>query len=261
MLFNYKYLLDYCTLKTAEDACVLDYGCGKGEMVSVGRSNNIDIYGVDIFYKDGGSRNEVEKRGLLGTYVKEINGGKIEFPDQHFDLVVSNQVFEHVDNLDMVLNEISRVLKPKGSLHCLFPVKETWWEGHFGVLFLHLFEPGSKWRYSYAKLWRSLGLGYHHASRSKHDWSKYVCEWVDKYTVYRSLDDVVSLFEKYFINVSFTEDDYLYYRIQNSNIPFKKLLQYCHKMTLGKYILRCIYRKRGGIVITATKRCPELEEV
>lgn len=39
---------------------------------------------------------------------------KIEFPDATFDMVVCNNVLDHVENAEMCLNEMSRVLAPGG---------------------------------------------------------------------------------------------------------------------------------------------------
>ena len=253
MQFNYDYLLNYCQGVLAPNMSALDYGCGKGEMVAVGRERGIDIYGVDIFYKDGRTRDNVEKLGLLGTYVKEIQNGIIDFPSDRFDMVVSNQVFEHIEDLDAVLAEIARVLVPGGTLHALFPVNETWWEGHFGVPFLHNFRSNSSWQLAYARLWHRLGLGYHHAGRDSEEWAVYVCNWIAQYTSYRSQAEITWLLCKHFEEVKFTEDAYLVHRLSKATVPGKIILQTIHSTTLGRWILRKIYHKRGGIVITA--RC------
>ena len=42
-------------------------------------------------------------------------------PDEHFDLVLSNQVLEHVTDPEVVIAEVFRVLRPGGSFHCSVP--------------------------------------------------------------------------------------------------------------------------------------------
>jgi len=42
------------------------------------------------------------------------------------------QVLEHATDLDVVVHEIARVLKPGGSCLSLFPDKGVWREGHCG---------------------------------------------------------------------------------------------------------------------------------
>lgn len=68
-----------------------------------------------------------------------FENGIIPFPDNHFDIVIANQVFEHLKNIYHLMDEINRVLKVGGillfsvpnlaSLHCraqvLFGVQPT----------------------------------------------------------------------------------------------------------------------------------------
>lgn len=49
----------------------------------------------------------------------------LTFPDARFDLVIVNDVFEHVPDLPTVLREIARVLRPEGALISTFPFAHT----------------------------------------------------------------------------------------------------------------------------------------
>lgn len=253
MKFNHRYFLDYVARELPAGGKALDYGCGRADMVAAGVERGLAIYGADVFYKDGSSREEVERKGLLGSTVREIRNGAMDFPDAYFDLVVSNQVFEHVQNLDAALAEIARVLKPGGTLHTLFPVLETWWEGHFGVPFLHNFKSGGRLRTTYARTWFKLGLGYHHAQRDAGEWADYVCNWVDQYTVYRPKRVVLEMLERRLGTVRFGEDAYLRYRLRHAGLPLKPLVLGVAGMPPVSALLRGIYRKRGGVVLTVRK--------
>jgi SAM-dependent methyltransferase len=46
---------------------------------------------------------------------------KLPFPDNRFDIVMSYDVFEHVENFEQSLRESLRVLKPAGTLYAVFP--------------------------------------------------------------------------------------------------------------------------------------------
>ena len=45
----------------------------------------------------------------------------LPFPDNHFDIVLSDDVFEHVENFEQALRESLRVLKRGGRLYAVFP--------------------------------------------------------------------------------------------------------------------------------------------
>ena len=53
----------------------------------------------------------------------------IPFPDGHFNTVVSNSSLEHVQNIDSVLQETARVLRPGGKLYTTFAsyYAYEWW--------------------------------------------------------------------------------------------------------------------------------------
>lgn len=55
------------------------------------------------------------------------DGKTIPFPDQSFDSVFSSEVFEHIFNLDEILTEIHRVLKPGGKMLITLPFV---WDEH-----------------------------------------------------------------------------------------------------------------------------------
>jgi len=55
------------------------------------------------------------------------DGKNIPFEDAHFDSIFSSEVFEHVFNLEEVIPELHRVLKPEGYLLCTTPFV---WDEH-----------------------------------------------------------------------------------------------------------------------------------
>lgn len=105
---------DFCVQFTSKrGGQVLDYGCGNGKIVEKLLELNIDSYGCDVFY-EGGDYSESVSEALMGGRIKRMVNDRIPFPDNYFDTVVHNQVFEHIPDLQLALAEISRVLKPGG---------------------------------------------------------------------------------------------------------------------------------------------------
>jgi SAM-dependent methyltransferase len=192
---------------------VIDYGCGAGEIVNLLRARGFDAYGCDVFY-EGGDYSKIIGANLLGTVIRRIDGhGRIPFDDASFDFVINNQVMEHVESLEVVLAEIARVLKPGGQVLSLFPDKGVWREGHCGIPFLHWFPKSSGARIYYAAALRAAGLGYNKGDKTVMQWSEDFCNWLDRWTHYRTSQEIDSTYGKYFATSRSIEGDWLKARL------------------------------------------------
>jgi SAM-dependent methyltransferase len=83
---------------------ILDFGCGDGFFVDVTFGKRKIEIGLDL----KAIKNKVYQK------VKLYDGKRIPFPNNYFSTVISNCVLEHIPNLDLILSEIYRVLKPNG---------------------------------------------------------------------------------------------------------------------------------------------------
>ena len=192
---NYEFCAEFAAKR---GGCVLDYGCGEGRIVDLLRRWNVDAYGCDVFYEGGDYSQGVPKNLMESGRVRRMEKRRIPFEDETFDVVVHNQVFEHVPDLDLALSEIARVLKPGGVMLGLFPDRSVWREGHCGVPFLHWFSKGSNTRVYYAFAFRLVGFGYFHGAKTRMRWSRDFCDWLDKWTYYRSYRDIREAFSNHF---------------------------------------------------------------
>jgi SAM-dependent methyltransferase len=50
-------------------------------------------------------------------------GAALPYPDDHFDIIFSRYVFEHIDNAEFVAGELLRVVKPGGLIAAVTPNK------------------------------------------------------------------------------------------------------------------------------------------
>jgi ubiquinone/menaquinone biosynthesis C-methylase UbiE len=75
-----------------------------------------DVYGMDCFEE---SVKTARGKGVK-AYQCDLEKERFPFDSDYFDIVISNQVFEHLKQIYMPLTEIYRVLKPNG--HLLFGV-------------------------------------------------------------------------------------------------------------------------------------------
>lgn len=101
------------SLLLGKDAKLLGVGCAEGratlqhaEVVGIKKEN---IYGLDI--DDRYIKLAKEKFKVYKTDVEVEN---FLFEDCYFDLVIADQILEHIKNIKHVIDEVFRVLKPGG---------------------------------------------------------------------------------------------------------------------------------------------------
>lgn len=75
------------------------------------------------------------KAGVLTLHI-EIND-EWPFSQNFFDIIISNQVLEHVNDSFKFFNNISIYLKQDGLSFYLFPLKHCVFEGHLHLPFVH----------------------------------------------------------------------------------------------------------------------------
>ena len=156
---NYDYILDKIAAPGQKPgARILDFGCGTGAIVAMGLARGLDIRGADTFadiYEGWQASVPAEARGA----VHKIEAGRLPFADGAFDVVVSNQVFEHIADPAPALAEIARVLAPGGRFLAMFPVAETWYEGHAKLYFAHWLAGAPALQSAYVSAMLKLGFG------------------------------------------------------------------------------------------------------
>jgi SAM-dependent methyltransferase len=94
-------------------AGLLDVGCNDGDFTEkiAKKLNTKEIFGIEI---DPDKARAASERGI----VVEICDASKPFPfkDCYFDIVTSNQLIEHVYNLDNFFSEVYRILKKNGEV-------------------------------------------------------------------------------------------------------------------------------------------------
>jgi ubiquinone/menaquinone biosynthesis C-methylase UbiE len=253
MHVNYEYLLEKCELLVPRNGRVLDYGCGKGSTVEEGVKRGLNIYGVEAFSHGSGTqiKEELQARGLYNKRVMELQGSSIPFPNHNFDLIISNQVFEHVVHLEEVLEEINRVLKPGGKLLCLFPSKEVFSEVHCGVPFVHRMSKSGA-RYHWLLFCRRVGLcrGRANKKRSNRQWAQFFNDWLVDSVTYRSIADIRGLFNAHVGVMEHQEHDYVAFRLKSKNL--NALSRIAAAFPLSSFSA-WIFRRLGCLNILVTK--------
>lgn len=112
---------------------VLDLGCGAGLVVQAARERGYEFYGCGFQLYDA---HRVPDPSLIELGIlRQIPDGpyRLPFPDASFDVVISDQVFEHVMDYPSTLREIHRVLRPGGAFLHIFPSRYSLIEPHVKV--------------------------------------------------------------------------------------------------------------------------------
>jgi ubiquinone/menaquinone biosynthesis C-methylase UbiE len=199
---------------------ILDYGCGEGAVVVAARAEGLDMVGTDIFYPGSNAKEIVAKNGYLNDFLFEFEeGGALPFPDQHFDAVVANQVFEHIRDMQHALSEIHRVLKPGGAFLNIFPSFGCIREGHIGIPLAHWLSGYPKAQAAWSQAWHAIGFGYHRKGETSRHWAQQWSEWVRNYTVYRTMRTIKREHRRLFAQLDWHEPDYVAYRLASGEKP------------------------------------------
>jgi len=131
---------------------VLDIGCGNGQNVMKSAKYVKKIIGLDLDLKEleKGKREAKRKKIKNLEFYQSSAEEKLKFKNESFDKVLFFDVLEHLENQDLSLSEIWRVLKKGGFLFVSVPNKNTSWK----------------------KLQRSFGLNYFSDPDHKREYSK-----------------------------------------------------------------------------------------
>ena len=130
--------------KDRSETRVFDLGCGRGSRVAWLCGEGWDAWGADIVrgYLDAG-RPYLDERGFGGDRLRLIEDShELPFDPESFDVVLSDQVIEHVADLDAVAEGVARATRPGGwGLH-VFPATFRPVEPHLRAPIVHWLPKG-----------------------------------------------------------------------------------------------------------------------
>jgi SAM-dependent methyltransferase len=138
----------FCRVQTrdpefAEPGRMLDLGCGSGWFMCAMRDRGWKTHGVEI----NGSAAEIGRRAC-GLEIFEGTLKQARFPAGYFDYVRSNHSFEHISCPGETLDEIHRILRPKGKILIGVPNSDSINAKLFGQYWWYLGAPVHPFTYS-----------------------------------------------------------------------------------------------------------------
>jgi len=122
------------------------------------REQGYDAFGVDIDPEPVQNglplfRSKGHKQQPLSTLDAE---GRTKYADGFFDFIMTDNVLEHVSDLQKVVNEINRLTSANGGGYHIFPAQRQPREGHLFMLFVHWI-PWGRLRRSLIRFWVKAG--------------------------------------------------------------------------------------------------------
>jgi len=202
------------------DARILDLGCGAGDMVRILRQRGYLAWGSDI---------EVRKGGDADLFLPvDPSTGRIATGDGSFDVVISNQVLEHVMDLPQIFQEIRRILRPGGvSLH-VFPSRWSLLEQHVNVPWGGVFRSRA-----YLQFWAMLGIrNQFQTGQASSQVAALNFGYLMDHTNYPSRRRLRAVIDPHFQNYTFVERDFLARYAGTAGLPRWK-----YRMIRGVLIL------------------------
>lgn len=202
----------------------LDFGCGSGTLITRARERGFDDFlGVETYYHDQAIDAQTTSSIPADTanrIIRVANDGELPFPDQHFDFVCSNEVFEHVHNLGPVLDELARVTKPGGVHIHLLPTREKVIEAHLGVPLYHRLP--ARWRERYVRWFYDRGIAFFSDQTASFDeWWGHLGPFMRDDVFHRPWTEFEAAFRRRFEVRRREQDKLLFHLGQRPSKPFR----------------------------------------
>lgn len=242
---KYEFYLDYIKCNFGSKKVFgLDYGCGKGRFIEYAKNNGLSFSGVENFYGKVDHSDATENiNGIVIHIIRE--DGTMPFRENSFDIVTSMQVFEHVEDLELVLSEIQRVLKPEGVVLCDFPLQYSVNEPHYNIPFSHWFPKNSRLRKPWCLMLYKLGLGSNRETDLSFDeWYDKAFNFIDNYCHYRSESNFRKLCKQKGFKIKSFDYQRLMFKLNFLKRKYR-ILYYVLKLFPG-FIIAKIIRIRGS---------------
>lgn len=213
---------------------VCDAGCGDGKLLEalagclprLMPDATFEFYGYDV--TDHGVQGEPEYLRKAIAHLEACQPGFAwsdrvhaigerdpwPFADAQFDLVISNQVLEHVRDHPAFYREMTRTMAPDAWALHLFPSRHIFWEGHLNLPLIHRIGNWDLLERT-IRFWSRLGLGKFrdHRRRTGVSLGRFAerhADYMLHFTNYLSGRDVMALGKAHGLRTSFRYVDGLY---------------------------------------------------
>lgn len=122
--FNQNEALEWeSVMNIAEDLegkNVLDFGCGAGRDLIAISVTCANIYGIDLLQSNiSAAIKKFSDSNLVAEFKQLDENNAIQYENNFFDFIMSNGVLHHIKDVDFVMSELYRVIKPGGIMYIM----------------------------------------------------------------------------------------------------------------------------------------------
>jgi len=256
---------------------ILDAGCGDGKLMAFLHYQFSMLYPKSVFEIHGFDVDDcsVQEQGFLSktknfleetipnvawqSRIHQITTDQSwPFDEGSFDMIISNQVLEHVHDKPFFFSNVNRTLNDNGYFVALNPLRHCIWEGHIYLPFAHKINSHTS-LYRYIYLLSSLGLGkypsHHKTSQiSKQEYSEKHADYVYFLTSYAEEEATLHMAKNAGLRASFdfSLEFYLLKIRQILKLPYKQ--KYTNKPNIINSLLIKILRYLSSVTLVCQKR-------
>jgi SAM-dependent methyltransferase len=254
---------------------LLDVGCGSGELMSfletgLGRTDagcDVEVHGFDVHDF------ETPHADFPATTIKRLSSELPDVPwhervrcvsrkerwpyaDECFDVVVSNQVMEHVLDLGLFMDQLARVMRPGGRSVHVFPLRNSLFDGHVRMPLVHRVH-GFEQRAAMTGVWARLGFGTRPAAQRIGDYAYHVSDYLHLATIYRPFQEFVYESKRVRLRASYRYTPEFYLQKLSSMLSGRRLDSYRRsRRPLIDMIAFCALRHISSVTLVLEK--PEI---
>ena len=154
---EHLHMLETLAGRPLRGSSLLEIGAGYGMFLAAARRcAGVESFGIEPGVDDYVSRSVARRllraANIRDTVIVYAEGENLPFREESFDIVYSSNVLEHVRDPEAVIHEGFRAVKPGGRVVFVVPNYRSFWEGHYRLPWLPIFN--RLWLgKAYVKLW------------------------------------------------------------------------------------------------------------